>query len=105
MSHTKLTLREVQYIIANKPLALVNLEHSKHNKKIVQKALTVVHKRPYGAETFKILREFLRDVAPKYELNTRQNGVRHFLLRELDRIEEAANRPRGLFASLASIFA
>lgn len=105
MSSQKLTLREVQFTIANKPLALVNLEHSDHNKKVVTKALSQIYKRPYGSETFDVLRQFLRDVAPKYELNTRQNGVRHFLLKEMDRIEDLANRPRGVFASLASIFA
>lgn len=108
----KLTLRETQFLIVNKPLGLVNLKHSKHNKKIVQTALAQLWRHPSGTATFEILREFLTDVAPKYQLNKSQDGVRCFLLREMEnlgrqkeRAKSAENREsKTFFAGLLGFF-
>lgn len=111
MAVRKLSMREIQALIANKPLALVNLEHSAHNKKIVVKALNHLWKDPRGQKTFKVLGEFLKNVAPKYQLDANQDGVRRFLLREMSRISQPAPAPtgsakerKGFLAGVAGVF-
>jgi len=104
----KLSMRETQHLIANRPLALVNLEHSAHNKRIVIKALKQLWQNPRGNATFKVLREFLENVAPKYQLDANQDGVRRFLLREMKSISEspkyAEKERKGLLAGVAGVF-
>jgi len=106
MTLRRLSLRETQDLIANKPLALVQLEHSTHNKKIVVEALKQLWQTPSGQATFEVLRTFLRDVAPNYSLNKNQDGVRQFLLREMHRISHPAppKLRRGLLAGVAAVF-
>ncbi len=90
MSARSLTLQEVQHLISHKPLALTNLEHSDHNKKIIAKALAQLWTSPAGTATFRTLQAFLADVAPKYRLSPSQDGVRQYLLRELKRISDVS---------------
>lgn len=87
-----LTLQEVQHLISNKPLALVNLEHSDHNKKVIGRALSQLWASPAGIATFRTLQAFLADVAPKYRLSPSQDGVRQYLLRELKRISDVSDQ-------------
>ncbi len=82
---TKLNLKEIQYLITNKPLRVVLLQHSDRNKKLIVKALEAIRSRPNGDVTLRVLQQFLSEVAPKYHLSSGQDGARRFLLREIDR--------------------
>ena len=83
---TKLNLKEIQYLITNKPLRVVLLEHSDRNKKLIIKALELIRARQNGDVTLRVLQKFLSDVAPKYHLSKSQDGARSFLLREIERL-------------------
>ena len=100
-SKKSLTLREVQYLIANKPLAIVKLEHSAQNKKLIVKALEGIGRSPKSLETLATVEEFLRERAPKYNLNKNENGAREFLIREIRKhITAPAPKKAGFFSGL-----
>ena len=91
MENSRLNLNEVRYLIVHKPLVIVKLDHSSYNKQLITKALASIWKKhPQGQKIFKVLREFLSEVAPKYAITPAQNGVREFLLREMDRLSGEA---------------
>ena len=103
MENRRLNLNEVRYLIVHKPLVIVKLEHSTYNKKLITKALTSIWKtHPQGQNIFKVLREFLSEVAPKYAITAAQNGVREFLLREMDRLSGEERPASGLTRILSS---
>jgi len=84
----KMNLKEIQYLIANKPLALANLEHSPHNKKMIRKSLKLLLDTSDGRQTFATLRHFLEKRAPGHELSKKQDGVRNYLLKEMVSVEK-----------------
>ncbi|CAM2063847.1 hypothetical protein SCOR_00690 [Sulfidibacter corallicola] len=80
-----LNLNEIKYLIANKPLAIVRLEHSPQTKTLICKAISDLKKDVNSKQTFETLLEFLKDRAPKYNLNRNENGAREFLIREIEK--------------------
>lgn len=84
----KINLKEVQYLIAHKPLALANLEHTSHNKKMIRKSLKILLDSTEGRKTFAVLRNFLQKRAVNHELSKRQDGVRTYLLKEMEQVEK-----------------
>lgn len=105
-SKKSLTLREVQYLIANKPLAIVKLEHSAQNKKLIVKALEGIRKSPNSVETLVTVEEFLRERAPKYNLNKNENGAREFLIREIRKhISAQPTKKAGFLSGLVKMVA
>ena len=88
-SRKTLNLAEIQDLIANKPLRVVRLEHSSRNKKLIVRALREIRQKENGKITLQVLAEFLKNVAPKYELNRNQDGARCFLLRQIESLLEA----------------
>ncbi|CAM2009699.1 hypothetical protein [Acanthopleuribacter pedis] len=105
-SKKTLTLREVQYLIANKPLAIVKLEHSPQNKKLIVKALAGIGTSPNSLETLATVEEFLRERAPKYNLNKNENGAREFLIREIRKhITAEPAKKTGFFSGLVKMVA
>lgn len=85
----KLNLKQIQYLLANKPLVIVQLEHSEQNKKLILKGLQALYRDPSGQQLFQTLQTFLEDRAPKYNLNASQMGARSFLLKSMERIRKA----------------
>ena len=97
----KLNLNQVQHLLANKPLIIVRLEHSDHNKKVIVRALKSLWRDPKGSDIFKTLRLFLEERAPRYDLTPAQMGARAFLLRQMDHIPR--ERPKSS-SGLAGVF-
>ena len=101
MSNKVLNLHQVRYLLVHKPLSIVKLEHSTRNKELIVTALKSLRRHPQSEEMLKVLRQFLEDVAPRYNLTPNQDGARKFLLRELDKMPE---QPQGLVSSLMAMF-
>ncbi|MDJ0840195.1 MAG: hypothetical protein QNK37_27040 [Acidobacteriota bacterium] len=97
----KLNLKHVQYLLVHKPLVIVQLQHSEHNKKLISKALQQLWRDRQGPKIFETLQIFLRDRAPKYDLTPDQMGARSFLLRQL---EQVRSQPQGKSPGFAGIF-
>lgn len=104
MTRQTLSLREVQSLIATKPLVIVRLEHSERNKSLIIKALRLLHDQPHGQQIFDTLREFLAERAIHYNLTRSQNGARLFLLREMERLSMQSSKDKGLLGSISKIF-
>lgn len=103
----KLSLNDVCYLLIHKPLAIVRLEHSEYNKRIICKAINAIAENPRGGEIFQVLQEFLRYSAPKYQLTPDQNGARLFLLRQTEHViarRRRVARPQGLLGGLSKAF-
>ena len=97
----KLNLHEVMYLIVNKPLVIVRLEHSESTKRLITKALNILWRDRKGQVIFSTLQEFLSEVAPNYELDGNQEGVRRFLLREMEKITTQPTK-KGFFTGFFS---
>ncbi len=100
VSKKSLTLHEIQYLIANKPLAIVKLEHSPQTKRLIVKALEGIRKSPHSLDTLQTVEEFLRDRAPKYNLNSNENGAREFLIREIRKHTVVPDKKPGFLSVL-----
>ena len=96
-----LNLRERSYLIVNKPLSIVRLEHSERNKTLICDSLKRLMKTKSGPEMLANLKVFLSDVLPKYNLSHNEMGARAFLLREVEKHLEASSQG-GFFRGLAS---
>jgi hypothetical protein len=104
MTRQTLSLREVQSLIATKPLVIVRLEHSEANKSLIIKALKMLRDQPHGQQIFETLREFLSERAVQYNLTRQQNGARLFLLREIEKLSNGESREQGLLGSIGKLF-
>lgn len=105
MTRQTLSLREVQSLIATKPLVIVRLEHSDQNKSLIIKALKMLRDQPHGQQIFETLREFLAERAVNYHLTRSQNGARLFLLREIEKLSSQNSRDVGILGSIGKMFA
>ncbi len=81
---TQLNLNQVQYLLVHKPLVIVKLEHSSHNKKLIANALKRLFADPKGPRLIETLRVFLEERAIRYSLTADQVGARAFLLRQME---------------------
>lgn len=104
MARNTLSLREVQSLIATKPLVIVRLEHSESNKSLIIKALKLLRDQPHGPQIFDTLREFLAERAVHYNLTRSQNGARMFLLREIEKLSHQPSKDGGVLNSLGKFF-
>jgi len=83
---SNLNLNQIQYLLVNKPLVIVKLEHSAHNKKMITNALKRLFSDPKGPHVIETLRVFLEERAIRYSLTADQVGARAFLLRQMDNL-------------------
>ena len=97
----KLNLNQVQYLLVHKPLVIVKLQHSEHNKKLISRAIGLIWRDRKGPQIFDTLQVFLQERAPRYDLTPDQMGARSFLLRELEKVR---NQPQQRSFGLAAMF-
>ena len=98
----RLNLNQIQYLLVHKPLVIVQLQHSEHNKNLITKALQQLWRDPKGPKLFETLQVFLKDRAPRYKLTPDQMGARSFLLRLIERVPNQKAPSRGF--GFAAIF-
>ena len=82
----KLSVADVVYFIVHKPSVIVRFENSQHNRDIISLALDQLAMCDRGSVIFEGFRHFLQHVAPKQDLDASQEGVRRYMVREVDRI-------------------
>jgi hypothetical protein len=80
------------------------MEHSSSNKKLIVRALREIRLKDNGKITLLVLKEFLKNVAPKYTLNRNQDGARCFLLREIEKLMASAPEKKPAPGLLGGVF-